>query len=228
MRRTSMRLAALLIGSGLAVTACGNSLQLGSAATTSDGRITSATLTTQAANLSAAYKADVRQKVNPQLNTGQAPQQALGWLITFKVWDRLAAMHHITVTPAQVQTEVKLLNETAAQGHVNAGAYISVVAGVPPDLLQQTARYIAIRQALINRLDGGKTPAANSPADAALSNRITHAACLAAKPLNIKVNPQYGAYDYGLQTVVPLPGSLAADGSPSPSASAKPQLKPPC
>ena len=230
MRRTSMRLAALLVGSGLAVAACGNSLQLGSAATTSAGRITSATLTNQVANLSAAYTAEKRKGITPQLSASQATQQTLGWLIVFKIWDRLAAAHHITVTPAQVQAQVKFLNSLAAQGHADAGTYISAVAGVPPDLVPQTARYLAIRHALEDKLDGGKTPAQNSPAATALASREGHAVCLAAKHLNISVNPQYGAFDYSAYTVVPQASKLAANGSPSPaaSASAKPRLSPPC
>jgi hypothetical protein len=229
-RRTSMRLAALLIGGGLAVAACGNSLQLGSAATTSAGRITSATLTTQVANLSAAYTAEKHKGITPQLSASQATQQTLGWLIVFKIWDQLAAMHHLSVTPAQVQAQVKFLDGLGAQGHASAGTYISAVAGVPPDLLQQTARYLAIRHALEDTLDGGKTPAQNSAAATALSNREGHAVCLAAKHLNISVNPQYGVFDYNAYTVVPQASKLAAAGSPSPSASAsaKPRLSPPC
>lgn len=230
MRRTSMRLAALLIGGGLAVAGCGSSLQLGSAATTSAGRVTSAALTSQAASLSAAYTAEKRKGITPQLSPGQATQQALGWLIVFKIWDQLAAAHHITVTPAQVQAQVRFLDSLGAQGHASAGTYVSAVAGVPPDLVPQTARYLAIRHALEARLDGGKAPAASTPAATALAKREGHAVCLAAKHLNIRVNPQYGVFDYNAYTVVPQASKLAADGSPSPAASApaKPRLSPPC
>ena len=70
-------------------------------------------------------------------------------------------------------------------------------------------------------------------ADAALqglSARFGTAQCRAAKSLAIRVNPQYGALDYSQIAVVPAPNKLAAaaGASPSPSATAAPQLTPHC
>ncbi len=232
MRRTSMQLAAAVLVGGLAVTACG-SLQLGAAAVTGQGRITSASLTSQVANLNSAYATDKRKGVSPQRSRGQEPQQVLTWLLTFQVFDKLAAQHGINVTTTQVQHQLAGLEAQAAQEKVNTATYVSAAGAVPPDLVPQIGRYFAILSAFENRLDGGKQPTAQA-AQTALQARVAHAQCLAAKDLNINVNPQYGAYDYSTFSVVPADSQLAAAStigtspSPSASASAKPRLTPPC
>lgn len=231
MRRTSMQLAAALLAGGLAVTACGGPLKMGAAATTGEGRVTSAMLTNQVANLTAAYQADKRKGISPQRPAGQAPQQVLSWLLTFKVFDKLADLHGISVTSAQVQRQVNGLAAQAAQQKLSLNAYVSAAGAVPPDLMPQIGRYFAILTAFENRLDGGKAPSGQS-AQAALQSRVAHAQCLAAKQLTIKVNPQYGAYDYGTFQVVTVPSDLSAAqpavAAPSASPSAKPRLTPPC
>jgi hypothetical protein len=230
-RRTSMQLAAALLAGGLAVAGCGNSLQLGAAATTSQGRITAASLTNQTANLTAAYAVDKHKGITPQRGVTQVPQQVLTWLLTFKIVDRLAQQHGLNITPADVQTQLKALAATAAQNKIDTDTYISAAGGVPPDLLPQIGRYFAILQAFESRLDGGKAPTAQA-AQTALQNRVSHAQCLAAKQLGIHVNPQYGVFDYANYQVVLTPSRLSGPGSPSPSASssasAKPRLTPPC
>jgi hypothetical protein len=228
-RRTSMQLAVALVAGGLAVAGCGNSLQLGAAATTSSGRITSVSLTNQVANLNTAYVADKKKGITPQRGVSQVPQQVLTWLLTFRIVDKLADQHGISVTPADVQTQLKALAATAAQNKVNTTTYVSAAGGVPPDLLPQVGRYFAILQKFENGLDGGKAPTAQA-GQTALQARLAHAQCLAAKHLGIHVNPQYGVFNYSNFQVVITPNALAGAGSPSPSASpsAKPRLTPPC
>ena len=232
MRRTSMQLAAAVLVSGLAVAACG-SLQLGAAAVTGQGRITSAALANQVASLNTAYQADKRKGVKPQRTTGQEPQQVLTWLLTFQIFNKLAAQHGISVSSPQVQRQLAGLQAQAAQEKVSTKIYVSAAGAVPPDLVSQIGRYFAILQLFENKLDGGKQPTAQA-AQAALQARLAHAQCLAAKDLSINVNPQYGEYDYSTFSVVPAQSKLAAAPSvsakPSPSASptAKPLLTPPC
>jgi peptidyl-prolyl cis-trans isomerase SurA len=227
-----MQLAAAVLAGGLAVAACG-SLQLGAAAVTGQGRITSAALTNQVANLNAAYRADKGKGLKPQRPRGQAPQQVLTWLLTFQIFDKLAAQHGISVTTTQIQRQLSGLQAQAAQQKVTTQDYVSAAGAVPPDLVPQIGRYFAILQAFENRLDGGKQPTAQS-AQAAIQARVAHAQCLAAKNLNINVNPQYGAYDYSTFSVVSAQSKLAAASSLSPgprasaSPSAKPRLTPPC
>ena len=227
MRRTSMQLAAAVLAGGLAVAGCGTSLQLGAAATTSQGRVTSVSLTNQVANLNAAYTADKKKGITPQRGTSAVPQQVLTWLLTFRIVDRMAQQHGISVTPANVQTQLKALASTAAQNKVDTDTYISAAGGVPPDLLPQIGRYAAILQKLEDRFDGGKVPASQA-AQTALNNRALHAQCLAAKSLGIRVNPQYGELDYTSFTVVPVPATLSGASGPKAKQAGQPTLTPPC
>jgi hypothetical protein len=226
-RRTSMQLAAALVVGGLVVAGCGNSLQLGAAATTSQGRVTSASLTNHVANLTTAYAADKRKGITPQRGVTQVPQQVLTWLLAFRIVDKLAQQHGISVTTAQVQTQLKALASTAAQNKVSTDTYISAAGGVPPDLLPQIGRYFAILQKFESQLDGGKAPTATA-GQTALQDRVDHAQCLAAKNLGIQVNPQYGAFNYATFSVVVVPSKLSGSGGPTASASAKPRLTPNC
>jgi hypothetical protein len=226
-RRTSMQLAAAMLAGGLTVAACGNGLKLGSAATTSQGRITTTTLTNQVANLNAAYKVIKAKGVNPQRPVAQAPQQVLSWLLTFKVYDKIADQHGITVTKTQVQRQLASLSTQATQQKLNTADYVAAAGAVPPDLVPQIGRYFVILSALETRLDGGKAPA-DQAGQQALQKQVAHQQCLAAKDLGIRVNPQYGALDYTTFQVVTVPSKLAAAASPSGSPSAKPRLTPPC
>jgi hypothetical protein len=228
-RRTSMQLAAAVLAGGLAVAGCGT-LKLGAAAITGHSRISSTTLTDQVSNLSAAYRTDARKGIKPQRATGQEPQQVLTWLLTFRIYDKLAQLHGISVSQTAVQSQLTALQAQAAQEKVSTQVYVSAAGAVPPDLVPQIGRYFAILAAFQRRLDGGKAPTAQA-GQAALQNRVGHAQCLAAKNLGIKVNPQYGEFDYTSFSVVPAPSKLAAAASspsPSASASAKPRLTPPC
>jgi hypothetical protein len=226
-KRTCLRLAAAVAIGGLAVAACGGPVKMGSAATTGQQRISTATLTDEAANLNAAYQVNSKKGVKPQRPVAQLPQQVLTWLITFRIYDELAKLHGISPTPTAVQNQLTELGTQAKQQSLTTRTYVSAAGAVPPDLLPQLGRYFAILTAFEDRLDGGTQPTAQS-AQQALQTRIAHAQCLAAKNLDIKVNPQYGQFDYGSYSVVPATSKLAAAASPSPKPSSKPRLTPPC
>ncbi len=227
MRRTSMQLAAAVLVGGLAVAGCGTSLQLGAAATTGTGRITSAALTDQVANLTSAYKADKAKGITPKMPASQTPQQVLTWLIKFQVWDRVAQQHGIHVTQADIQTQLGVLAASAKQNQVSTDVFVSAAGALPPDLLPRIGRYAAILQKLEDRFDGGKAPASQA-GQTALNNRALHAQCLAAKSLGIHVNPQYGELDYTTFSVVPVPATLSGVSGPTAKPTSKPTLTPPC
>jgi hypothetical protein len=223
--RNAVKLGAAVVVVGLAVSAC-SSTRLGAAALAGNDRITTGNLTAQVANLNAAYKTDKVKGVKPQRATGQESQQVLTWLLTFRIFDKLAAQRRITVTPAQAQTQIDGLATQAKQSKVNLDEYVSAGGALPPDLVPQLGQYFAILSVLEKQLDGGKTPTSQS-AETNLENQVGHAQCLAAKSLSVKVNPQYGQFDYRSYSVVPAPPTLAA--GPTPSASATPALvHPPC
>ncbi len=225
MSRTAVKVAAALLVTGLAVSACGT-VKMGAAAITGNSRISSATLTSEVANLDSAYQTDQAKGIKPQRAVAQKAQQVLAWLILFRIYDQLAAQHNISVTPAQTKSQLTRLSSQAAQSKVTLPEYVSAAGALPPDLLTELGQYFAIQSALASKLDGGKAPT-SSAAQSQLSSAIGHEQCLAAKSLGVTVNPQYGEFDYASYTVVPAPPTLAANPLPTPSSSPV-VLKPPC
>ena len=114
----------------VAVSACG-SVQMGAAAITGNSLITSASLTNEIANLNAAYQADKAKGISPQRPVGQEPQQVLSWLITFRIYDHLAAQHGIYVTPAQEAAQQNALHTMAQQNNVTPSEYVSAAGALP-------------------------------------------------------------------------------------------------
>jgi hypothetical protein len=223
--RTAVRLAAAVAVVGLAVSACGT-LHAGAAAITGNDRISSATLTSQVANLSAAYTSDRAKGIKPQRPTGLEPQQVLTWLILFRIYDEVAAQHSINVTPAQAEKQLAGLSIQATKSKITLPEYVSAAGALPPDLVPQLGQYFAILSELESSVDGGKAPT-TAAGQSLVESQISHAQCLAAKSLGVTVNPQFGEFDYSTYSVVPAPPTLAADATPTSSASPA-VLKPPC
>lgn len=216
-------IAALAAAGTLAVTACGQT-QLGAAALYKHHRISTATLADEVANLNTGFQAD-KHKLQIQYTQADMPRQVLTWMLRFATTDQIAKSAGITVTPAEAQQQLN--DEKARAGQ--AGDTLeeaAVVNGLPPDLLPQLGRWIAIQLKLQTRLDNGQAPTTTAEQQA-LAAKVNRVQCLAAKSMNINVNPQYGAYDYRDFIVVPAPNKLAAApaGNSSPS---RPQLTPKC
>jgi hypothetical protein len=220
-RRPALRwtaAAAAVTAGMLAITGCGT--QLGAAALYGNQRISSVTLGDEVSNLNQAYQAD-KGKAQISYTPAQMPREVLSWMLRFVTADRLAERNGISVTPAQAQAQLNAERSRAAQSG-DSLQEAAVLNGLPPDLLRQLGRWIAIQLKLQAKLDNGVTPK-STPAQQALVLRINRLQCQAAKSLNIQVNPQYGAYDYGQLAVVPLASTLAAppvvarpSASPSP------------
>jgi hypothetical protein len=224
MSRRVVRAAACVLAAGLALSAC-STVKMGAAAVTADGRISTATLTAEVANLNAAYAADKAKHLSPQRPVGQETQEVLTWLILFKVYDRIAAQNGISVTKTQQQQARDTYRRQAKANNLSLTEYLSAGGALPPDLISEFAHAAAIQTELANRIDSGVSP--RTPAgQAALSARIGHEQCLAAKGLNLAVNPQYGQYDYAKYAVVLVPPGLAAN--PVPVATPSLRLTPPC
>jgi peptidyl-prolyl cis-trans isomerase SurA len=223
--RTGVKAAAVALVAGLAVTAC-STAQLGAAAITGNSRISASNLTSQVTNLDAAYTADKAKGISPQRPVAQKTQQVLGWLILFRVYNEMAAQHHISVTPAQDDAARTMYTKQAQQSSVTLQQYWSAGAALPPDLLPELIQAGAIETAMTKKLNGGTAPT-TSKQDSAVQASLSRQLCLAAKGLGINVNPQYGEYDYAGLSVVPAPSTLAADPTPSPAPSGV-KLTPPC
>ena len=209
----------------LAVSGCGQT-QLGAAALYSNQRISSSKLADEVANLNAAYQ-QYRSKVQITYPVTAMPREVLSWMLRFATANQMAAQHGITVTPAQAQHELTVEASNVRQ----AGDTLpeaAVLNGLPPDLLPGLGTWISIQVQLENKLDHGVAP--KTAADSgALNAEVSHLQCVAAKSLDIMVNPQYGVYDYGQFAVVATPSTLSTT-SPTPggSQSPAPQTTPKC
>ena len=224
MLRTSMTVTAAVLAVLAGVAGCG-SIQMGSAAIVGSQGISSATLTSQVNDLTAAYHHS-NGAIQLQFPLSQAPQQVLGWLVRFRIRDELAARNHITVTRADTEAVQAAINAQARQNHTST-ADLLVANGLPPDLLPQLSRYQAIELALVRKLNGGQFPTSQA-ALASLSSEFNAAQCRAAKSLAIRINPQFGRLDYGQLSVIPAVSGLSAPPGGEPSPSAAPRLTAPC
>lgn len=221
MLRTSIAVAAAL-GATCVLAACGP-VRMGAAAIVGSQRISATTLSNEVANLEQFYQAH-KAKIQLQFPLAQAPQEALTWLLRFKVLDRMAARNHVRVSYGQSQ---QALQPIRAQAGPSGIKNLAVANGLPPDLVPELGTYLAIQNRLAVRLNGGRAP--TSPAaQQAIGADLSRRQCAAAKSLHILINPQFGRLDYAQLTVIPAANTLSAPESPSPSATPRPALAPPC
>jgi hypothetical protein len=222
--RTWIKLAAAAGVCGMAVAACGT-VEMGAAAIVGNERVSSSSLSAQVANLNAGYQ-QYRHQVQLQYSASQMPQQVLGWIVRFDVRNRLAQREGITVTATETAQALAAIVTSIRQSGENAPLpAVAVANGLPPDMLTNLGQYQAIETKLLDRLDGGKLPSA-SAAQQSLEDSFNRSQCLAAKSLDIQINPQFGELNYSDFSVVAAPSTLSATQS-SKSAS-KATLTPPC
>jgi hypothetical protein len=222
--RTWIKLAAAAGVCGLAVTACGT-VHMGAAAIVGDQRVSSSNLNAEVANLNAGYQ-KYRKQVQLQYSVSQMPQQVLGWIVKFKVRDRQAQREGITVTSTETQQALSSIEASIkAQGESAPLPAVAVANGLPPDMLTELGQYQAIETKLLDRLDGGKLPSGTS-AQTALEAKFNKSQCLAAKSLDIQINPQFGELDYSDYAVVAAPSKLSA--TQTSKSAAKVTRNPPC
>jgi hypothetical protein len=209
----------------LAVTGCAQS-QLGAAALYSNQRISAAKLASEVANLNVGYQ-KYQHKVQITYPPSAMPREVLSWMLRFATADKMAAQQGIVITPAQAQHELAVETANVKQAGDTLGE-AAVLNGLPPDLLPRLGTWIAIQVQVENKLDHGVAPK-TSAASTALTAQVSHLQCVAAKSLDIVVNPQYGVYDFGQYAVVATPSTLStssptAGASPTPT----PQTTPKC
>jgi SurA N-terminal domain len=222
--RTWIKLAAAAGVCGLAVAACGT-VHMGAAAIVGDQRVSSSTLNAEVTNLNAGYQ-KYRSQVQLQYSTSQMPQQVLGWIVRFKVRNQLAQREGITVTATEVQQALSSIAASIkSEGESAPLPAVAVANGLPPDMLTDLGRYEAIETKALDRLDGGKLPSGSS-AQTALEDKFNKSQCLAAKSLQIQINPQFGELNYSDYSVVPAPPTLSA--TQTSSAAPKVTRNPPC
>ncbi len=194
---------ALALVAGLCVTGC-SPVKFGAAAVVGDQRVTIATLDTETSKLSAAAKAYPGiVSLSPQ----QVTQETLSWLIRFKINEQLASQSGISISDKQAQDALsEIYTQAKAQaeqsGITNVTLDLILVAnGIAPNLSSELGRYQAIENQYLANLNGGTVPTDTNTLNA-LEPKLTKAQCLAAKSLDIKVNPQFGQMNYTNYSVV--------------------------
>ena len=163
-----------------------------------------------------------------QLSQVQETQQTLTWLIRFDVNDELARQAGITVSTAQAQKALATIYSQAksaaqAQGISNVTLDLILVAnGIPPNLRDEVGRYQAIDDQFVagQRGRAHRTPRSRQA-------QLTKARCVAAKSLNIKVNPQFGQLNYNQIAIVTVPSSVSRPAGPA-KATSQAGLSPNC
>ena len=224
MPRTSVFvLTAAAAAATCALSACGP-VRMGAAAISGGDRITATTLSDQVSSLERAVQAGKGTQL--QFPKSEAPQEVLSWLLRFQIRDELAIRNHVVVTTGESQRALSLLaRQTGRSGP--AFVQLAVANGLAPDMLPELGRYEAIQNDMFTRLNGGTLPRTQARIQQ-LSPEFSRRECVAAKSLDIQVNPQFGQLDYATLSVIPAKSPLSAPTAPAPKPSSKPQLTPHC
>jgi hypothetical protein len=208
---------------GLAVAGCAvTPVKLGAAAIVGNQRISIAALDSEVTDLS---QAAAKYPTIVNLNAAQRTQATLTWLIRYQINEEVARQAGITVSTAQAQAALNQAYAQAKAGAEQQGltnvtqTLILAASGIPPNTSDELGRYEAIAGQYLKIANGGTTPASGSAAETAAGNKLNKAECLAAKALNIQVNPQFGQLDYSQYQVVAAAPAVARTQGPVKSAS---------
>lgn len=214
-----VKVSAAVLGAGLLVAGC-SPVKMGAAAIVGSQRITMATLDTEVTNLGQAAK--LSPGAAP-LSAAQQTQETLSWLVRFKINEQLAQQAGITVSSSQAQQALAQIYATVkaqeqAQGVSNVTLNLILIDnGIPPNMSAELGRYQAIETQYIEQLNGGKIPTA-SAAQTATAAKLQRAQCVAAKSLQIQINPQFGRLNYTQFQVVSVPGTVSRAEGPAKAA----------
>lgn len=206
MLRKILGVSVVTVAAGLAVAGCAvPPLRMGAAAIVGNNRVSVAQLDTESGLLAAGAK---KYPKLVTLSQTQITQDTLTWLIRFQIAEQLASTNHISVTSAQETAALGQIYKEAAASAEQSGVsnvtlnLILIANGIPPNMSTELGRYQAIENAYLTSVNGGTMPAASSAAATTAENKYTHATCVAAKSMNIKVNPQFGRMSYTQYSVV--------------------------
>ncbi len=221
---------AVALGTGLVVSGCSH-LKMGAAAIVGSQRITIATLDTEVADLS---RAAARYPGTAPQDPGQQTRQTLTWLVRFKIIEQLARQAGIDPSAATAQQALNQIYDTATSEAQASGlsnvTHEQILAsnGIPPDKELEVGRFQAIEDEFVKQANGGTMPTTTSE-QAAVTAKLEHAQCVAAKSLKIEINPQFGQLDYNQYLVVSAPALVSRSAGPTPApASSPPRLTPAC
>jgi hypothetical protein len=219
--RRLIKVSAVVLGAGLVLAGC-SPVKMGAAATVGSHRITIASLDTEVTDLNQAIK----QNPSITLTSAQQTTLTLAWLVKFQVAEQLARQQGITVSSGQAQSALAQVlaasqADAAQQGESASSVTIPLIlasAGIPPNLSAEVGRYQAIELRYLAQVNGGKLPSTTAT-ETATTAKLNKASCVAAKSLNIRVNPQFGRLDYSDFSIVAAPATVtrAAGAAKAPS-----------
>jgi hypothetical protein len=227
-RRTPIRTATVVKAAvaaaafGGLIAGCGP-VKMGAAATVGSQTISSSQLNSEVSNLSTAAKPYAK---SVQLTAAQMPKDVLGWLVRFKVREKLASQENITVTASQVSSALEDIYQQASAEAQQEGVSnvtlteLAVANGLPPNLLDELGRYQAIEIVWAENHNGGKLPTSTASQNA-ITKQFNTAECHIYKNESVEVNPQYGQLDFSQYTVVATADKLSrAGGTPKKTSTA--------
>ncbi|TDB89588.1 hypothetical protein E1264_07755 [Actinomadura sp. KC216] len=206
---------AAVIAAG-ALTGCGASPKVGTAALVGDDRITVTTLSQTVRDWREQFRTDPRAN-ELRANPGSPGQQlggesesdlrgALTLMINFRVADEVAEKAGVTVTGAEVDGAVDSLNR---QG---GAASITLASGLPRAHVRDLARLVATQRAVMQRF-GADLRSELSPATQQAGQKWNELFRSTADGMDIEVNPRYGSYDPGQFEVGPVRFRLSSPDS---------------
>ncbi|TDD30889.1 hypothetical protein E1287_28505 [Actinomadura sp. KC06] len=206
---------AAVIAAG-ALTGCGGSPKVGTAALVGDDRITVTTLSQTVRDWREQFRSDPRAN-ELRADPGNPAQQlagdsesdlrgALTLMINFRVADEVAERTGVTVTGAQVDGAVASLNKQGGAGS------ITLASGLPRAHARDLARLVATQIAVMQRY-GADMNNELSPATQQAGRKWNELFRSTADGMDIEVNPRYGAYDPGQFEVGPVRFRLSSPDS---------------
>ncbi|GAA3200499.1 SurA N-terminal domain-containing protein [Actinocorallia longicatena] len=172
----------------LALTACGGPVQMGSAATLGDDRISDSTLNEAVSDWQDAYKANPLPAQDVHLaDPASIRRSVLVGLVLFRVADQMADDNGITVTDAEIDQAIKANGGEAEVTRAALGQ------GVSPEHTRDFLKYVLVNQKI----------AAGSTSQEEADQKTAAARKKALGELDIKLNPRFGEMsDAGFGDVV--------------------------
>jgi hypothetical protein len=222
--RRLMGVAAVTVAAGVAVAGCAP-IKMGAAAIVGNNSVSIAQLDSEVGLLATAQKE--HPPAQNSLTQQQITQATLTWLIRFQISDQLASQNGISVNADQeqqaLQALIKLPQENAEEEGQSASSVtvesIMITAGIPPNLQPQLEKYLVVEDTYVTAANGGTAPNSQSE-ETAVEDKYNHATCVAAKSLNIQVNPQFGRLSYtSSPTVIDSANTVSLPSGTSPSSS---------
>lgn len=198
MFRTSLKVAVGMLAAGVMLAGCGGPVQMGTAATIDDSRITTAQLDRTVAQWRQEFsrnpRAGLLQQQARQRNQSipfdpdSPTRSALYQLIAFRVWTEVARRQGIAVTQGQIDDFL-----AGFGGSADVAASVLAIE-VPLSHTTDLVRSVLIQRELLRRY--GARPDAQDQANLAY--------VAAARRLQISVNPRFGRYDPRQVTLTPV------------------------